>query len=118
MTEMCVKFEDVSQIKKKMYFEVPWADVEKELDKAYDNLKKTAKIKGFRQGKIPRKILEAYFKDNAENDATANIIAKQYQDVMESKKIHPAGYPQYRSQRSNKRRDVCIQCNGRDRTRV
>ncbi|MBN1547350.1 MAG: trigger factor [Syntrophaceae bacterium] len=93
MTETCVKFEDESQIKKKMYFEVPWTDVEKELNKVYENLKRTAKIKGFRQGKIPRNILEAYFKDNAENDATANIIAKQYQEVMESRKLRPAGYP-------------------------
>jgi trigger factor len=93
VTESCVKFEDESQIKKKMYFEVPWSDVEKELNKVYENLKKTAKIKGFRQGKIPRNILEVYFKDNAENDAAANIIAKHYQDVMEAKKFRPAGYP-------------------------
>ncbi|MDX9745291.1 MAG: trigger factor [Syntrophales bacterium] len=93
MTETCIKFEDLSQIKKKMYFEVPWLEVEKELDKVYDNLNKTAKIKGFRQGKIPRKILETYYKNHAENDAAANIIARQYQETMDSRKLRPAGYP-------------------------
>ena len=67
--------------------------MEKELDKVYDNLNKTAKIKGFRQGKIPRKILETYYKDHAENDAAANIIARQYQETMDSRKLRPAGYP-------------------------
>ena len=93
MAESCVKFEDLTQIKKKLYFEVPWSDVEKELNRVYENLKKTAKIKGFRQGKIPRTILEAYYKDHAENDAAANIIAKQYQETMDGKKLRPAGYP-------------------------
>jgi len=93
VTESCVNFEDVSQIKKKLYFDVPWAEVVKELDKAYDHLKKTAKIKGFRPGKVPRNILETYFKDNAENDAASNIIAKHYQEEMDSRKLRPAGYP-------------------------
>jgi trigger factor len=93
VTETCFKFEDVSQIKKKLYFEVPWTEVEKELNKVYENLKKTAKIKGFRQGKVPRKILETYYKDHAESEAASNIIAKQYQDVMDSRKMRPSGYP-------------------------
>ncbi len=93
MAASCVKFEDISQIKKKMNFEVAWSDVEMELDKVYENLKKTAKIKGFRQGKIPRTILETYFKDNAENDAASKIIANHYQEEMDSRKLRPAGYP-------------------------
>ncbi|HQA82777.1 MAG TPA: trigger factor [Syntrophales bacterium] len=93
MTESCSKFEDVSQIKKKLYFDVPWLEVEKELEKAYDHLRKTAKIKGFRQGKVPRNILETYFKDNAESDAASNIIAKHYQEEMDDRKLRPAGYP-------------------------
>ncbi len=93
MTESCSKFEDVSQIKKKLYFDVPWLEVEKELERAYDHLRKTAKIKGFRQGKVPRNILETYFKDNAESDAASNIIAKHYQEEMDDRKLRPAGYP-------------------------
>jgi len=93
VTESCSKFEDVSQIKKKLYFDVPWLEVEKELEKAYDHLRKTAKIKGFRQGKVPRNILETYFKDNAESDAASNIIAKHYQEEMDDRKLRPAGYP-------------------------
>ena len=93
MTESCVKFEDVSQIKKKMYFEVDWTEVEKELNKVYEKLKKTAKIKGFRQGKIPRQILETYYKEHAESEAASNIIAQKYQEVMDNRKLRPAGYP-------------------------
>jgi len=93
VTESCSKFEDVSQIKKKLYFDVPWLEVEKELERAYDHLRKTAKIKGFRQGKVPRNILETYFKDNAESDAASNIIAKHYQEEMDDRKLRPAGYP-------------------------
>jgi trigger factor len=93
VTEACVKFEDVSQVKKKLSFEIPWSEVEKELNKVYEKLKKTAKIKGFRPGKVPRDILETYFNDNAESEAASNIIANHYQETIDSKKLRPAGYP-------------------------
>ena len=93
MTESCVKFEDLSQIRKKLSFTLPWGEVEGELDKVYDDQKKKAKLKGFRQGKVPRKILETYFKDNAEMSAAANLIEKYYRKEIDQRKLKPAGYP-------------------------
>ena len=58
---MQVKIEDKNSVKKLLAFEIPKEDVIKELDKAYNELKKKADIKGFRKGKIPRKVLENRF---------------------------------------------------------
>ena len=60
--ELSVKVEDLSQVKKKISFEVPWPFIKDELDNVYRDIGKKAKIKGFRQGKVPRKMLETYFK--------------------------------------------------------
>ena len=54
---MQVKIEDKSSVKKVLSFEIPKEDVAKELNKAYNELKKSADVKGFRKGKIPRKVL-------------------------------------------------------------
>ncbi|MCE5212237.1 MAG: trigger factor family protein, partial [Deltaproteobacteria bacterium] len=78
MSELSVKLEDISQVKKKMSFEVPWASVKDELDSVYRDISKKAKIKGFRPGKIPRKVLENYFKADAEGEAITNIVNKYY----------------------------------------
>ena len=55
---MQIKIEDKSSVKKVLSFEIPKEDVAKELNKAYNELKKNADVKGFRKGKIPRKVLE------------------------------------------------------------
>ena len=51
---MPFKVEDVSSVKKTLHIEIPQDEVVRELDKAYNQLKKSAKIKGFRPGKVPR----------------------------------------------------------------
>ena len=52
-----VKIEEISPVKKKLLFDVSWMEVRKELDEVYRDVGKKAKVKGFRQGKVPRKIL-------------------------------------------------------------
>ena len=39
--------EDISSVKKRMFFDVPWNDVKNELDAVYHKVGKTAKLKGF-----------------------------------------------------------------------
>lgn len=58
---MQVKIEDLSSIKKQLSFEIPKATIAKELDKAYNDLKKKADIKGFRKEKSPERFLRTDF---------------------------------------------------------
>ena len=79
--------EELSSVKKKLSFEIPWNEVKNELDTVYKEVGKKAKIKGFRQGKIPRKVLETHFKEHAETETINNIINKYYWQTLEEKKI-------------------------------
>jgi trigger factor len=60
-----MNIEELSSVKKKLSFDIPWNEVKDELDTVYRDIGKKAKIKGFRPGKIPRKVLETYFKEQA-----------------------------------------------------
>ena len=44
------------------------------MDKAYKELKKTAKVKGFRPGKAPRSVLESMYKQDVNLDVTQKLI--------------------------------------------
>lgn len=88
-----IKIEDLSTVKKKLSFEVPWEDVKKELDSAYNKVGKQAKVKGFRPGKAPRKILETLYKDQAEGEAISSMVSKHYWDAVEKKSIVPTSQP-------------------------
>ncbi len=55
-----IKVEDISSVKKKLSFDIPWADVKNERGTVYRKVGRTAKVKGFRPVKMPRTILEMY----------------------------------------------------------
>jgi len=89
----CVKVEEINPVKKKFSFDIPWPDVKEELDSAYRNVGKKAKIKGFRPGKTPRKVLETYYKDEAEGDAISKIVNRVYWNAIEEAKVTPVAQP-------------------------
>ena len=93
-TSTAVMIEDISPVKKKLSFDIPWADVRSELDTVYRNVAKTAKIKGFRPGKIPRKILEIHYKEQVEGETISNLVNKYYWDALQEKDIAAVTQPE------------------------
>ena len=91
--DMPVIVEDVSPVKKKLLFDIPWHDVKEELDAVYREVGRTSRIKGFRKGKIPRGVLEGYFKENVEIETTANLINKFYWEAVKEKGINVVAKP-------------------------
>ena len=91
---MQVTVEDVSSIKKVMHIEIPQAEVVRELDKAYKDLKKNAKIKGFRPGKAPRSVLERMFKKDVQADVSSRLIQSSFSDAIRETELKIVGYPQ------------------------
>jgi len=88
-----VKIEEINSVKKKLSLEIPWSEVKKELDEAYNVIGKKAKVKGFRPGKTPRKILEMYYKDQAEEEAISNLVSKSYSKALETNEIMVVSQP-------------------------
>ena len=66
--------EDRSAVKKTVHVEIPEDVVSSELDKAYKELKKNAKVKGFRPGKAPRSVLERMYRQDVHMDVTQKLI--------------------------------------------
>jgi FKBP-type peptidyl-prolyl cis-trans isomerase (trigger factor) len=69
---------------------VPWAEVEQKIDTAVDRLGKEAKIKGFRKGKAPKKIVrEKVDQDKTHREVLAEIIAEAYQQALKQNQLKP-----------------------------
>jgi len=92
---MKVNVEDISSIKKKVHVEVPEDRVAKEIDSFYDELKKKAKIKGFRPGKAPRTILERYFKDYAKGEVLQRLIQDTFPKALSEVSFSPVAPPAF-----------------------
>jgi trigger factor len=91
---MQFKVEDVSSVKKTLHIEIPQDEVVRELDKAYNQLKKSAKIKGFRQGKVPRSVLERMFKKDVHADVSSRLIQSSFIDAIKQTDLKIVGNPQ------------------------
>jgi trigger factor len=88
-----VKVEDVSPIKKKLSFDISWIEVKKELDSVYKDVGKNAKVKGFRQGKVPRNILESMYKEYAQEETITKLVNKYYWDALKDNNIVAVAQP-------------------------
>ena len=85
--------EDISSVKKTLHVEIPKDEVSRELDKAYSQLKKSAKIKGFRPGKVPRSVLERMFKKDVHADVSSRLIQNSFIDVIKQTELNVVGNP-------------------------
>jgi trigger factor len=94
VSQVVVKMEELSPVKKKLSLEIPWSEVKNELNAVYREVGKKAKIKGFRPGKIPRNVLETYYKEQAEEETATNIVNKYYWQTLEDKGIVAVSRPE------------------------
>ena len=90
---MEITVEEQSSVKKILHIEIPEDKVAKALDTAYKELKRTAKVKGFRPGKAPRSILERMFKKNVHADVTSKLIQDSLIEAVQEKELPLVGQP-------------------------
>lgn len=91
---MNVSVEDLSPIKKKLTIEVAPEAVTLELDKAYKKIAKTASIKGFRKGKVPKSILKQQFEPRAQYDASGPLINNSLYKALLEQEIEAVSQPE------------------------
>jgi len=90
---MQVSVEDKNTVCKILHIEVPEKDVAGELNSAYNELKKTANIKGFRQGKVPRSVLERMFKKDVHQDVISKLVQTSFYKAVTDNELHLVGEP-------------------------
>jgi len=65
---------EISSVMVQVSVEVPWTDVEKAMEGSYSELGRTAKVKGFRPGKVPRNVLKQLFGPRVKREVVNNLI--------------------------------------------
>ncbi len=93
MRNMETSIEEISQVKRQINVEIEAEEVTQKVDHAYKQLSKRVKIKGFRPGKAPRKILEQYYGKQIMNDVKNDLIKESFSKLIEETKLFPLGSP-------------------------
>jgi trigger factor len=90
---MKIEVEAVSPVEKKVTVEVDPDRVAKELDRAYATLGRRVKLRGFRAGKVPRKVLERHFRDEVERDVVEKLVSSAFSDAVREQSIDVVAPP-------------------------
>ncbi len=90
---MQVTIEDVNSVKKIIHIEIPEAEITSQLDNAYGEIKKTAKIKGFRPGKAPRQVLERMYNKDVHADVISKVVQTSLFQSIQDKDLKVVGEP-------------------------
>ncbi len=74
--------------------EVPADTVRVEVDKAYLNLQRKARIRGFRPGKAPRQVLARMFAGQVATDVVNALVSTTLPKALSSNNVTPVNQPQ------------------------
>ena len=92
---MSVQVEKLEKNMAKLTVEVPAENVEKAIQGAYNKMKKSINIPGFRKGKAPRQLIEKmYGKEVFYNDAIDAMLPAAYSDAVEECGEEIVSHPQ------------------------
>jgi trigger factor len=94
---MIVNVESLSSVKKKINFEIPAGRVTEEIGKVYEQIRKTAAIKGFRKGKVPQAVLEKHYSGKMAGDVLHNLVRETYFKALDEQKITAVSPPSIES---------------------
>ncbi len=92
---LSAKLADVAPCQKELRVEIPPEQVETEFDAVYRELKKTARVPGFRVGFAPRDLLERYHGQAAKEEVLERLVNRSLGEALEAhKELDVVGRPQ------------------------
>jgi trigger factor len=93
---MKTEFIDVSDTKKNLVVEIPSTVVDAEIDKISRTYGKSARLPGFRPGKIPAKVVRRRFRDQILHDVAHGLIPRAVDDALRERGVEPVDTPDIR----------------------
>jgi trigger factor len=82
-----------SGLERRIEVQIPHARVAGEVERRLRDLSRTAKVKGFRPGKVPLPVIKQQFGSQAHGDAVSDLIRQGYSEAVKQEKLRPANNP-------------------------
>ncbi len=80
-------------LERRIEVQIPHARVAGEVERRLRDLSRTAKVRGFRPGKVPLPVIKQQYGSQAHGDAVSDLIREGYSEAVKQEKLRPAGNP-------------------------
>jgi trigger factor len=89
---------EISPVEVEVTVEIPWDDVKKDLDATYRQLGKSARVRGFRPGKVPRNVLKQVYGRQVNGEVVAQLVEKGLLHAVEKHELQIVAQPEMTDQ--------------------
>ncbi|HET7587295.1 MAG TPA: trigger factor [Gammaproteobacteria bacterium] len=90
---MEVSVESTGALERRMRVQIPSEQVESEVDKRLQSVGQRAKLKGFRPGKVPMKVVRQQYGAEVRQDVVRDLLQSSWVDAIKEQQLEPAGGP-------------------------
>ncbi|HUF71348.1 MAG TPA: trigger factor [Gammaproteobacteria bacterium] len=88
-----ISVEAAEGLKRQITVRVPTATIDREVDLRLQQMSKTARLKGFRPGKVPAKVVRKRYGGQVRQEVVGEIIRSSFSHAVTQKQMNPAGGP-------------------------
>lgn len=88
-----VSVQSTGALERRMEVAVPAARIEKEVDERLRTVSRTARLKGFRPGKAPLKVIRQQFGSQIHREVVSELLQSSFAEAVTERKLNPAGGP-------------------------
>jgi trigger factor len=103
---MQVSVESISKLERRMQVQVPAERVSQEIAARLKNLSRTARLKGFRPGKAPIKVIRQQFGVQVHREVIGELLQSSFAEAVTAKQLSPAGNPRIEPQSIDEGQDL------------
>src|SRR4051794_27468395 len=94
MVSMQTSLEMLGQLQRRAHVSVPVDQIEAEIHKRLSRLARTAKVAGFRPGKVPLKMIAQQYGPQVRMEVLNDAVNDTFVDLVEKESLRVAGRPQ------------------------
>ena len=91
---MKVDIDEVSSVQCKVRVELPVETVASEFSRAYKNLGRRVRVKGFRTGKIPRSVLQGIYGDEVKGEVRSHLVQESLGEIIRERGLQIVSRPE------------------------
>lgn len=88
---------EISPVLMEVTVEVPWDRIQKDLNDTYKELGKTARVRGFRPGKVPRDVMKQVYGRQVAAQVTGTLIEQGLMHAVQEHELHIVAQPEMES---------------------
>ena len=90
---MQVSVESTGTLERRMEVQVPAEQIDKAVDERLQRLSRTVRLKGFRPGKVPVKVVRQQFGQQVRQEVLNDVVQSSFAEAVDQEKLTPAGGP-------------------------